>query len=63
MISVEIMKERTSMELLEKVLDDNNLYEAYKQVYRNKGTSGIYGISVGELVWEYQFIEQYSMRD
>lgn len=49
MISVEIRKERTSMELLEKVLDDSNLYEAYKQVYRNKGASGIYGISVGEL--------------
>ena len=32
-----------------KVLDDNNLYEAYKQVYRDKGASGIYGISVGEL--------------
>ena len=49
MISVEIRKERTSMELLEKVLDDNNLYEAYKQVYRNKGANEIYGISVGEL--------------
>ena len=41
MIIVEIRKERTSMELLEKVLDDKNLFEAYKQVYRNKGTSGI----------------------
>ena len=37
------------MELLEKVLDDNNLYEAYKQVYRNKGASGIDGITVDEL--------------
>ena len=25
------------MELLEKVLDDKNLFEAYKQVYKNKG--------------------------
>ena len=45
MIIVEIRKERTNMELLEKVLDDRNLFEAYKQVYRNKGTSGIYGIT------------------
>ena len=29
------------MELLEKVLNDNNLYNAYKQVYKNKGTSGV----------------------
>ena len=49
MVSVEIRKERTSMELLEKVLDDSNLYEAYKQVYRNKGASGIDGVSVEEL--------------
>ena len=37
------------MELLEKVLDDKNLFEAYKQVYRNKGTSGVDGITVDEL--------------
>ena len=37
------------MELLEKILDDNNLYSAYKQVYKNKGTSGIDGITVEEL--------------
>lgn len=30
MTNVEIRKERTSMELLEKVLNDNNLFEAYK---------------------------------
>lgn len=34
MTNVEIRKERTSMELLEKVLDDKNLFEAYKQVYK-----------------------------
>ena len=37
------------MELLEKILNDNNLYSAYKQVYKNKGTSGIDGITVEEL--------------
>lgn len=49
MIIVEIRKERTSMELLEKVLDEKNLFEAYKQVYKNKGTSGVDGITVDEL--------------
>lgn len=49
MINVEIRKERTSMELLEKVLDDKNLFEAYKQVYKNKGASGVDGITVDEL--------------
>lgn len=37
------------MELLEKILDDKNLFNAYKQVYKNKGTSGIDNISVEEL--------------
>ena len=37
------------MELLEKVLDDKNLYKAYEQVYKNKGTSGVDGITVEEL--------------
>ena len=37
------------MELLEKVLDDNNLTKACSQVYRNKGASGIDGITVNEL--------------
>ena len=49
MIIIEIRKERTSMELLEKVLDDKNLFKAYKQVYKNKGTSGIDGVTVDEL--------------
>ena len=49
MTNVEIRKERTSMELLEKVLDDKNLFEAYKQVYKNKGASGVDGITVEEL--------------
>lgn len=37
------------MELLEKILSDKNLFNAYKQVYKNKGTSGIDGITVDEL--------------
>ena len=37
------------MELLEKVLDDKNLYRAYEQVYRNKGTSGVDGMTVKEV--------------
>lgn len=37
------------MELLEKVLDNKNLFEAYKQVYKNKGASGVDGITVEEL--------------
>lgn len=49
MINVEIRKERTSMELLEKVLDDKNLFRAYEQVYKNKGASGVDRITVDEL--------------
>lgn len=37
------------MELLEKVLSKENLNKAYKQVYKNKGTSGIDGVTVEEL--------------
>lgn len=37
------------MELLEKILDNNNLYKAYKQVYKNKGASGVDGVTVEEL--------------
>ena len=46
---VETRKERTSMELLEKVLDNDNLFKAYKQVYKNKGASGVDGVTVEEL--------------
>lgn len=47
------------MELLEKILDDNNLHNAYKQVYKNKGTSGIDGVTVEELgVYMYQHKEE-----
>lgn len=59
MINVEIRKERTSMELLEKVLNDKNLFEAYKQVYKNKGASGVDGITVDELgYYMYQHKEE-----
>ncbi len=37
------------MELLEKVLDDSNLFKAYEQVYKNKGASGVDGVTVDEL--------------
>ena len=37
------------MELLEKVLDDKNLIKACDQVYKNKGASGIDGITVDML--------------
>ena len=37
------------MELLEKVLSKQNLNLAYKQVYKNKGASGVDGVTVEEL--------------
>ena len=37
------------MELLEKVLSKENLNLAYKQVYKNKGASGVDGVTVDEL--------------
>ena len=47
------------MELLEKILDDRNLYNAYKQVYKNKGASGVDGITVEELgVYLFQHKEE-----
>lgn len=39
----------TSMELLEKILSKQNLNLAYKQVYKNKGASGVDGVTVEEL--------------
>jgi group II intron reverse transcriptase/maturase len=42
-------KEGTSMELLEQILSNQNMNQAYKRVYRNKGTSGVDGITVDEL--------------
>ena len=37
----EIRKVETDMELLEEVLAKDNLNKAYKQVYKNKGASGV----------------------
>ena len=37
------------MELLEKVLSKENLNNAYKQVYKNKGASGVDGVTTEEL--------------
>lgn len=39
----------TGMELLEKILSKQNLNLAYKQVYKNKGASGVDGVTVEEL--------------
>ena len=37
------------MKLLEKILERDNLNEAYKRVYANKGSSGVDGVTVEEL--------------
>ena len=42
-------KEETDMELLEEILNPENLNEAYKKVYQNKGESGVDGITVEEI--------------
>lgn len=42
-------KGETSVELLEEILSNQNMNQAYKRVYRNKGASGIDGVSVEEL--------------
>ena len=36
-------------ELLEKILDDDNVYRAYRRVYANKGAGGVDGVTVDEL--------------
>ena len=45
----EIRKVETDMELLEKVLSKENLNKSYKQVYKNKGASGVDGVTTDEL--------------
>ena len=44
------------MELLEKVLSKDNMNLAYKQVYKNKGASGVDGVTVEEL---YAYIKEH----
>ena len=61
-VNVEIRKERTSMELLEKVLDDKNLFKAYKQVYKNKGASGVDGVTVDELGY-YMYLHKEEIKE
>ncbi len=39
-------KEKTDMELLEEILNQNNLNKAYKKVVANKGVAGVDGITV-----------------
>ena len=50
------------MELLEKVLNDNNLFEAYKQVYKNKGASGVDGVTVDEL-GKYMYLHKEEIKE
>jgi len=38
-------KEKTDMELLEEILNQNNLNKAYKKVVTNKGVAGVDGTS------------------
>ena len=44
-----IRKMKTGMELLDKVLSKGNLNNIYKQVYKNKGASGVDGVTIEEL--------------
>ena len=37
------------MKLLDKILDRDNLNQAFKQVKRNKGAAGVDGMTVDEL--------------
>lgn len=48
-------KEKTDMELLEEILNQNNLNKAYKKVVANKGVAGIDGITVEE---EFDYLKE-----
>src|SRR5699024_3579915 len=50
-LSLPKRKEETSMELLEEILSNENMNNAYKQVYRNKGASGVDGIPIEDLAY------------
>lgn len=50
--SYHLLRERkgeTSVELLERILSNQNMNEAYMRVYKNKGASGVDGVTVAEL--------------
>ena len=48
-------KEETNMELLEEILNQNNLNEAYKKVIANKGVTGVDCITVEE---EFDYLKE-----
>ena len=50
------------MELLDKILDDKNLFNAYKQVYKNKGISGVDNITVEELGY-YMYLHKEEIKE
>src|SRR5690625_2542572 len=43
------MKKQDGINLIEKVISDNNLWTAYEKVYANKGAPGVDGLTVFEL--------------
>lgn len=61
-LMLRLERKEQSMELLEKVLDDKNLYRAYEQVYKNKGASGIDGMTV-EAVGYYLFLHKEEIKE
>ena len=46
---LKLERKELDMEMLEKVLENDNLERAYKQVYSNKGASGVDNVTVYEL--------------
>ena len=50
------------MELLEKILDNQNLFNAYEQVYKNKGSAGIDGVTVEQL-GRYLYLHKEEIKD
>lgn len=48
-LMLKLERKEQDMELLEKVLDENNLKLAYRQVYQNKGACGVDKVTVEEL--------------
>lgn len=43
------MKKQDGINLIEKVISDNNLWEAYQKVFSNKGAPGVDGVTVYQL--------------